>query len=191
MAERSAVSTIHLSGTAINTAPLGLLGLGLTALLFGLHYTRLIAVDARILGACMFYGGAGQILVGLMEWRRRHPFCAITCTAYGLFWISLIALIILPESSSGAAPQAAALVSYLVMWGLFTLILLFGSEQVQTVQKAVLAGLAGMILTLAAGIAFELPFFETVAGFFGMGSGLLALYGSMAHPLTKLLGKRS
>ncbi len=189
MAQRTAASVIPMTQSAVNAAPLGMLGLGLTAVLFGLHYTGLLSIDSRILGACMFYGGAGQILVGLQEWRRQHLFCAMTCTAYGLFWISLIALIVLPESSLGAAPQVSALVSYLVMWGLFTLILFVNSENIPRLFKAVLAALGGMILTLAVGFAFESPLCDTLAGFFGILAGILALYESLAIPLRKLFGK--
>ncbi|MDW7644131.1 MAG: acetate uptake transporter [Desulfuromonadales bacterium] len=190
MINKSTVSILPLSSVTVNSAPLGLLGLGLTALLFGVHLTGLFTVNSQVLATCMFYGGAGQILVGIMEWRRQHTFCAVTCTAFGLFWISLIALIILPEGHSGAAPQTTELVSYLAMWGLFSFIFLINA-QVPLPLKLVFAGISGMILTLAAAISLASPALQILAGSFGLLAAVMALYAAMTPPLRQFFASTS
>ena len=190
MIDKSTVSIIPLSSVSVNSAPLGLLGLGLTALLFGLHLTGLFNVNSQILATCMFYGGVGQILVGIMEWRRQHTFCAVTCTAFGLFWISLIALVILPEGQSAAAPKTAELVSYLAMWGLFSFVFLINA-QVPAPLKLVFAGMSGMILALAAAIFLANPALQIIAGAFGLLAGSMALYAAMTPPLRQFFGSTS
>ncbi|BCA80363.1 GPR1/FUN34/YaaH family transporter [Desulfuromonas sp. AOP6] len=190
MIDKSTVSILPLSSVSVNSAPLGLLGLGLSALLFGLHLTGLFVINSHILAACMFYGGVGQILVGIMEWRRQHTFCAVTCTAFGLFWISLIALIILPEGHSGAAPQTAELVSYLAMWGIFSVIFLINA-QVPAPLKLVFAGMSGMILTLAVAISLPSPTLRILAGAFGLLAGSMALYAAMTPALRQFFASTS
>ncbi len=113
-----------------NPAPLGLLGFGLTTVLLNLHNAGLFPLDTMILAMGIAYGGLAQIIVGVMEFKKGNTFGTVAFSSYGLFWWSLVLLLILPKLTfiSGLnAPTETAMAAYFFMWGLFTFAMFFGT----------------------------------------------------------------
>ena len=102
-----------------NPAPLGLMGFGMTTVLLNLHNANIIGLSAMILAMGIFYGGAAQVLAGIMEWKKGNTFATTAFTSYGMFWLTLVALWILPDMGFGKAVAVddAGLAAYLFMWG--------------------------------------------------------------------------
>src|SRR5512146_2270641 len=80
-----------------NPAPLGLLGFGLTTVLLNLHNAGFFPLDTMILAMGIAYGGLAQVIVGIMEFKKGNTFGTVAFTSYGLFWWSLVALLVLPK----------------------------------------------------------------------------------------------
>ena len=80
-----------------NPAPLGLLGFGLTTVLLNLHNAGLFPLDTMILAMGLAHGGLAQVIVGIMEFKKGNTFGTVAFSSYGLFWWSLVALILLPK----------------------------------------------------------------------------------------------
>ena len=59
-----------------NPAPLGLLGFGMTTVLLNLHNAGFFEMNAMILAMGLCYGGAAQVIAGLMEWKKGNTFAA-------------------------------------------------------------------------------------------------------------------
>ncbi len=135
-------------------SPSGYLTLGLCAMLLGLHQVGLLEHPAWV-AAGFLYGGSCQVLVGLNEWRRGNAFGAVTFTACGLLWLSLLPMLVLPAAGIGQVPQAAASAPYLVMWGLFCAILGHGCGQGQRLAGYVFGSLMLLLLVTAAALAWE------------------------------------
>jgi succinate-acetate transporter protein len=113
-----------------NPAPLGLLGFGLTTVLLNLHNAGLFPLDTMILAMGIVYGGLAQIIVGIMEFKKGNTFGTVAFSSYGLFWWSLVLLLILPKLTfiTGLnAPSETAMAAYFFMWGLFTFAMFFGT----------------------------------------------------------------
>jgi uncharacterized protein len=112
-----------------NPAPLGLLGFGLTTVLLNLHNAGLFGLDAMILAMGIAYGGLAQVIVGIMEFKKGNTFGTVAFTSYGLFWWSLVLLVLLPNIGvfSGYLPSETAMAAYFFMWGLFTFAMFFGT----------------------------------------------------------------
>ena len=70
----------------------------MTTVLLNIHNTGAYGVSAMILGMGIFYGGLAQIIAGIMEFKKGNTFGTTAFTSYGLFWISLVALWVFPES---------------------------------------------------------------------------------------------
>ena len=106
-----------------NPAPLGLLGFGMTTVLLNIHNAGIYELDSMILGMGIFMGGLAQVMAGYQEWKKNNTFGATAFTAYGMFWLSLVAIIIIPKTSFGTDLKSSetAMGWYLFMWGLFTL----------------------------------------------------------------------
>ena len=83
--------------TSANPAPLGLIGFGLTTILLNIHNAGVFPVNSMIMGMGIFVGGIAQIFAGLLESKKNNTFGLTAFTAYGSFWLSLVAIWILPS----------------------------------------------------------------------------------------------
>src|SRR5881396_3146764 len=102
-------SVTQLRDTTGNPAPLGLLGFGMTTVLLNLHNAGFYELNSMILAMGICYGGAAQIFAGIMEWRKGNTFATTAFLSYGLFWFSLVTLIILAKLGWPRPPPATAM----------------------------------------------------------------------------------
>lgn len=110
-----------------NPAPLGLMGFGMTTILLNLHNVGYFALDGIILAMGIFYGGIAQIFAGLLEYKKGNTFGLTAFTSYGSFWLTLVAILLMPKLGLTDAPNAQFLGVYLGLWGIFTLFMFFGT----------------------------------------------------------------
>src|SRR5438067_3737444 len=120
-------SITQIKDTTANPAPLGLLGFGMTTVLLNLHNAGFYELNSMVLAMGICYGGAAQIIAGAMEWRKGNTFATTAFVSYGLFWLSLVTLIVLAKLGWGAASNDTAMAAYLAMWGLFTAVMFVGT----------------------------------------------------------------
>jgi succinate-acetate transporter protein len=170
-----------------NPAPLGLMGFGMTTVLLNLHNLGLFGMNSMILAMGIFYGGIAQIIAGVMEFRKGNTFGTTAFTSYGLFWLSLVYLILNPIGSPQLAPDNAAMAAYLFMWGLFTFIMFFGTLKTNRALQTVFFTLAILFFLLAAAGAF--PSLLILAGADGVFCGFSAFYLSLAEVLNEAQGR--
>src|SRR4030095_12243265 len=112
---------IVIKDTTANPAPLGLLGFGMTTILLNIHNAGIYELDSMIMGMGIFMGGIAQIFAGLQEWKKNNTFGATAFTAYGSFWLSLVALWLIPTSFGAAFKSSETAIGwYLLLWGVFT-----------------------------------------------------------------------
>src|ERR1043165_8883735 len=109
--------------TTGNPAPLGLLGFGMTTVLLNFHNAGFYELNTMILAMGIFYGGIAQIIAGIMEWKKGNTFATTAFTSYGLFWLSLVGLILMTKFGWGTASNEKSMAAYLALWGLLTLVL--------------------------------------------------------------------
>src|ERR1700730_18593969 len=141
----------QLTDTTGNPAPLGLLGFGMTTVLLNLHNAGFYELNSMILAMGICYGGAAQIIAGVMEWRKANTFAATAFLSYGLFWFSLVMLIILAKLGWASPSNDTALAAYLVMWALFTGVMFIGSLRLSRAFQIVLLTLTILFFRLAIG----------------------------------------
>lgn len=177
-----------------NPAPLGLLGFGLTTVLLNLHNAGLYPLDTMILAMGLAYGGLAQIIVGVMEYKKGNTFGMTAFTSYGLFWWSLVILLVLPKTSifTGInAPTDTAMAAYFFMWGLFTLAMFFGTLKTNRALQFVFISLAILFFLLTArdltnnATIFGNVAIGTITGYEGIICGLSAVYLAFAEILNE------
>src|SRR5947199_4086425 len=110
----------QIKDTTGNPAPLGLLGFGMTTVLLNLHNAGFYELNSMILAMGICYGGTAQVIAGIMEWKKNNTFAATAFISYGFFWLSLVALILLPKIPGVIPANETAMAAYLGIWGLFT-----------------------------------------------------------------------
>jgi hypothetical protein len=177
-----------IADTTANPAPLGLMGFGLTTILLNLHNIGLFALDSGILAMGIFYGGLGQIIVGMMEWKKKNTFGTVAFTSYGLFWLTLVGIIVLPKMGF-EKPDTVAMSAYLFLWGLFSLILFIGTFKLNKGLQVVFFLLVILFMLLAIGDMFESASIKKFAGFEGVLCGLSAMYVGAAQVLNEVYKK--
>lgn len=185
-------STIIIKDTTSNPAPLGLLGFGMTTVLLNLHNAGFYELNSMIIGMGIFVGGLAQLFAGLQEWKKNNTFGAVAFTAYGSFWLSLVALWLLPKTSFGAAytTSKTAVGWYLLMWGLFTFFMFIGSLKLNVLTRIVFFTLTVLFFLLAAGDFTGNESITHFAGYEGIICGLSAFYGAVAQILNEVYGKK-
>lgn len=180
---------LALKDTSANPAPLGLMGFGMTTVLLNLHNAGLIALSSMILAMGIFYGGLGQVIVGIMEWKKKNTFGTLAFTSYGLFWLSLVAMLVLPRWNLAAAPDKVSVAWYLTLWGVFTLLMFFGTLRANLALMVVFGSLTLLFFLLAAGDFTGNHAITTIAGIEGIFTGLSAMYLGIAQVLNESYGR--
>ena len=183
-------SITQLKDTTGNPAPLGLLGFGMTTVLLNLHNAGFYELNSMILAMGICYGGAAQIIAGMMEWRKGNTFATTAFLSYGLFWLSLVTLIILAKLGWGAPSNDTAMAAYLAMWGLFTAVMFVGTLRLNRALQIVFGTLTVLFFLLAIGdFTAASAGFKHVTGYEGSLCGLSAIYAGLAQVLNELFGK--
>ena len=183
-------SITQIKDTTGNPAPLGLLGFGMTTVLLNLHNAGFYELNSMILAMGICYGGAAQIIAGIMEWRKGNTFAATAFLSYGLFWLSLVTLIILAKLGWGAPSNDTAMAAYLAMWGLFTAVMFVGTLRLNRALQIVFATLTVLFFLLAIGdFTAASAGFKHVTGYEGILCGFSAIYAGLAQVLNELFGK--
>lgn len=172
-----------------NPAPLGLMGFGMTTVLLNLHNAGIFELGSMILAMGIFYGGMAQIVAGIMEWKKGNTFGTTAFTSYGFFWLSLVALLILPKMGMAAAAENSAMVAYLIMWGIFTGVLFVGTLKLNHALQFVFASLTVLFFLLALGDYTGSATIKHIAGFEGVICGFSAIYAGLAQVINEIYGK--
>ena len=172
-----------------NPAPLGLCAFGATTVLLNLHNAGFFEMNSMILAMGIFYGGIAQVIAGVIEAKKNNTFGLTAFTSYGLFWLSLVALIVLPKMGWSSAPSEGAMVAYLIIWGLFTLLLFFGTLKLSRALQFVFATLTILFFLLALGDYTGNTTLKHLTGFEGIICGASAIYTGVAGLLNEMFGK--
>jgi succinate-acetate transporter protein len=182
-------STILIKDTSANPAPLGLLAFGLTTVLLNLHNAGIFEMNSMILAMGIFYGGIAQIIAGIMESKKNNTFGFVAFVSYGSFWLTLVALIVMPKLGWITASSESAMVAYLVMWGLFTGLLFFGTLRISKSLQFIFATLTILFFLLAIGEFSGNESLKTFTGYEGIICGASAIYTGAGVLLNEVYGK--
>jgi succinate-acetate transporter protein len=175
--------------TTSNPAPLGLLGFGMTTVLLNIHNAGFFPMSSMILAMGIFYGGIGQVIAGIMEWKKNNTFGTTAFTSYGLFWLTLVALIVMPKMGLAEAADPKAMAAYLFMWGLFTLVMFVGTLKISRALQVVFLTLTILFFLLAAGDFTGAEAITRIAGYEGIICGFSAIYAALGQVINELYGK--
>ena len=172
-----------------NPAPLGLMGFGMTTVLLNLHNAGLYELGSMILAMGIFYGGLAQIFAGILEFRKGNTFGTTAFCSYGLFWLSLVGIIIMPGILGVNSPDATGMAAYLFMWGLFTFMMFFSTLKKNRALQIVFLTLTILFWLLALGEITGSSLVTTIAGIEGIFCGFSAIYLAMAEVINETYGR--
>lgn len=183
------LESIRLVDSTANPGPLGLLGFGMTTILLNLHNAGYFPMNAMILSMGIFMGGIAQIIAGLMEWKKNNTFGETAFTAYGLFWLSLVSMILMSQLGWSLPVQKNVMGFYLLVWGVFTAFMFVGTFRLSRIMQFVFGALTLLFILLSVGNFAESELIITYAGYVGILTGLLAMYAAVAQVLNGMYGR--
>lgn len=172
-----------------NPAPLGLCAFGMTTVLLNLHNAGFFEMNSMILAMGIFYGGLAQVIAGVIEAKKNNTFGLTAFTSYGFFWLSLVALIFMGKWGWIDGPKDNAMVAYLLVWGLFTFCMFFGTLRLNKALQFVFGSLTILFILLAVGDATGNASIKHLTGYEGIICGLSAIYTGIANVLNEVYGR--
>ncbi|EGJ51262.1 acetate uptake transporter [Desulfocurvibacter africanus] len=172
-----------------NPAPLGLMGFGMTTILLNIHNAGFFPISAMILAMGLFYGGIGQVIVGIMEFKKGNTFGLTAFTSYGLFWLTLVGLIVMPKLGLADPTPHAFMGWYLFLWGVFTFFMFLGTLKANAALRFIFGSLTLLFFLLAVRDWTGSVLIGTIAGYEGIVCGASACYLAMAEVLNEQYGR--
>ncbi|THB68493.1 MAG: hypothetical protein D6B27_02415 [Gammaproteobacteria bacterium] len=168
-----------------NPGPLGLMGFGMTTILLNIHNAGFFPISAMILAMGFFYGGLAQIIAGILEFRKGNTFGVTAFISYGLFWITLVALIILPKFGWAETTPKSFMAWYLFLWGMFSLFMFVGTLNGNKTLSFVFFSLVILFFLLAIKDWTGSELIGKIAGWEGILCGASAIYLAMAEVINE------
>ena len=182
-------SHVKVADTTANPAPLGLVGFGMTTLLLNFHNAGFYPLDSMIMGMGVFVGGIAQVIAGIQEWKKNNTFGATAFTAYGFFWIALVATWVLPAMGVAKASATYDMGFFLGLWGLFTFGMFIGTLRLNRALQVIFGSLTVLFALLAVRDFSGSEAIGIAAGWTGIFCGFSALYAAIAQILNEVYGK--
>jgi succinate-acetate transporter protein len=186
---QAAVIAEIIRDTTANPAPLGLMGFGVTTVLLNLHNAGLIPIGSAILAMGLLAGGLAQVVAGAMEWKKKNTFGTVAFTSYGFFWLSLVALIVMPRFGIADASDRSGMAAYLFVWGLFSVVMFVATLKMNRAIMLVFFALTLLFFLLAFADATGSEALRHLAGYEGIVCGLGAIYAGAAQTLNEVYGR--
>jgi len=183
----SAVERAASSASAIaNPAPLGLSAFALTTFVLSAANAGLYSGAAIVIGLALFYGGLGQLMAGMWEFRSGNTFGATAFTSYGAFWVA-VGFSLMPlfggKSVVELAGGSTALGVFFLGWTIFTALMFLGTFRLNGALVAVFGFLTLTFLFLTIGALGGASGMTTLGGWLGIITAALAWYTALAGVL--------
>jgi hypothetical protein len=174
-----------------NPAPLGLAAFALTTFVLSMVNSGLVSDTAEpvVFGLALAYGGIGQLLAGMWEFKTGNTFGATAFSSYGAFWISFWALVTffvkdIPKEEAGAAVGL-----YLWAWGIFTAYMFVAALRTTAAVALVFFLLTATFIILGIGNSGGHTGIVKLGGYVGLATALAAWYASFAQVINSTFGR--
>jgi len=168
-----------------NPGALGLACFGFNTLLLNVHNIGLIPNTMPLIWA-FFWGGAAQIIAGIVEARRGEAFAFTAFISYGFFWVGLATAFLL-QWRGIITLDGPSLAWTMIMWGIFSFYMTFGAFKISVVHATIFVTLTILFGMLAAHFFGAFPL--VVAGAEGIFVGGVAVYLSAAIMMNIMHGR--
>ena len=185
--------TTDTAGAAIaDPGPLGLAAFAMTTFVLSCVNAGVIdkGVEPVVLPLALFYGGLGQLLAGMWEFRKGNTFGALAFSSYGAFWLSFAGLVKFVAAGLPADKAYQGIGIFLLGWTIFTGYMLIASLRTTGAIMAVFALLFVTFLLLTIGELGKHPDISKAGGWVGIATAVVAWYASFAG-VFNLTWKRS
>jgi succinate-acetate transporter protein len=170
--------------------PLGLAGFAMTTFVLSMFNANLVDIKGTpvVLGLALAYGGIGQLLAGMWEFRTGNTFGAVAFSSFGAFWISFWAInVFYAKEIGGNAGHALGL--YLWAWAIFTAYMTIAAMRTSGAVLLVFVLLTATFVLLAIGKDGGNETITHWGGYLGIATAAAAWYASFAAVVNSTFGR--
>ncbi|HTI13747.1 MAG TPA: acetate uptake transporter [Dictyobacter sp.] len=168
------------AATAVtNPAPLGLSAFALTTFVLSAANAQWFTGSEIVIGLALFYGGLGQLLAGMWEFRMGNTFGGTAFTSYGSFWMAVAVML-----QFKLIPNDLALGFFFLGWAIFTGMMFLGTLRSTLALMGVFLFLFLTFLALALGALLGIGALTVLGGYLGILTALIAWYTALAGLLS-------
>lgn len=175
-----------------NPAPLGLFGFGITTAVLSFVNANIIGGGAAtfpiVLGLAIAFGGLGQLLAGMWEFRNGNAFGAVAFSSYGAFWISFFVLVTFNVAQLPAKEVNPSLALYDIAWGVFTACLFLCTFKSPLGIQLLFLLLAATFIVLGIGQTGPHTTILHIGGYVGIATAAVAVYMATADLMKGVYG---
>ena len=111
-------------------------------------------------------------------------------TSYGIFWLTLVFLLILPKMGLGTAPTPIAMGYFLTVWGILSLGFFVATLKLGRALAILFATVVILFALLAIANFTGNHMIHTIAGIEGVICGSIAVYIAMAQLFETVYGRQ-
>ena len=169
-----------------NPAPLGLLAFGMTTVLLNLHNAGVFGLGSVVFAMGIFYGGIAQVIAGIMEWKKNNTFGTTAFISYGIFWLSLVGIILMPALGLAKPFATAEFLAFLGIWGLFSFVMFVITLRLPKALQVVFGLLVILFVLLIVGNWMHNVTILQIAGIEGIICGLSAMYAGLGQVMNEV-----
>jgi uncharacterized protein len=190
-----AASTAIATPAAADPAPLGLAAFALTTVLLSAFNAGLIKTGGlTFVGMALFYGGLGQFMAGMWEFRNRNTFGATAFSSFGAFWMGVGILFVFdvvgrPSETMFTGDGA---IWFFFVWAVFTTYMWVASFKTNGGVMVVFLLLALTFVALWIGALNgdgAGKGLTQLGGYLGLATAVAAFYTSFAGVLNSTFGR--
>ncbi|HWE88371.1 MAG TPA: acetate uptake transporter [Pseudonocardiaceae bacterium] len=162
--------------------PLGLAGFAATTMVLSIANTGIVGkgVVFAVLPLALFYGGLGQLLAGMWEFRKGNTFGATAFSTYGSFWLAYAFYAWLFASKIPSSDTAAATGLFLLVFAIVTLYLIIPALRLNAALVGVFVLLTATFVLLSIGAFASSDPITKIGGWVGLATAVVAFYTSAA-----------
>src|SRR2546428_1491413 len=187
MADEVRPTQVVADPAALGMAVFALTTFVLSSLKAGLFGT---AGNAVVIGLAIFYGGVGQFMAGMWEFRNKNTFGATAFSTYGAFWLALgTYLLLITFGKIPTGDIAKSLGFYFVGFAIFNTYMMFWSARLNVAVFGVFLTLALTEILLLLGFFSGSDGLIKLAGWMGILTALVAWYASAAGVVNSMATK--
>ncbi|MFN8081624.1 MAG: acetate uptake transporter [Kineosporiaceae bacterium] len=173
--------------------PLGLACFALTTFVLSCFNAGLFPATVKpvVFGLALFYGGAVQVLAGLVEYVKGNTFGGTAFCSYGAFWMAFwylsTHLSLMEKAQKGDIGRGVGL--FLLGWTIFTAYMFVTSFRTSGALVITFAFLTAAFIALTIGDLNEMAGATKLGGWLGIITAFLAWYASFAGVMNATAGR--
>lgn len=173
--------------------PLGLACFALTTFVLSCFNAGLLPATVKpvIFGLALFYGGAVQVIAGVVEYAKGNAFGGLAFCSYGAFWMAYwylsTHLSLMPKATPSDISRGIGL--FLLAWTIFTAYMFIVSFRTNAALVITFGVLTAALTALTIADLTVNPEITKIGGWLGIVTAFLAWYTSFAGVMNATAGR--